>query len=528
MLRYVLAAVAALCAATPCDARTWYILPDGSGDAPTIRAGVDSAAAGDSVLVACGEYTNEVITCQRPLTLLGEAAGCVVIGGDPDTRLTVADTHHVTIANLDIKQSNPSDTIHCTNVSSLTFRACRFTGVPDPPPTSESMVRISNGTSVLIDDCDVASTYSTFAAAIQFDSCTGVQLVASRLTGTIAGGGAVYLRASNEIEVRNCLFEENQGHPTFSIYHPAALGLFDVGGARVEDCVFSANSHWGCGGLYATTSTEIVVLGCEFADNHGYDAGAVLASSSIIEIRGTLFSQNQWGAVWNRGSIVQLNDCRFVGNVAPQGGALRCEAQTTVSACTFLSNRAFDQGGGAIYASAPVTVEGSLFVGNLATGFHRWGGAVRLVGDGHSISGCSFVANDTGAQYGSAIRVESGASPVPIDRTIFFGNVGTNVVHCIDATPPALSCVDQFGNLTSTGDSVDWAGCTADQSGTAGNFAADPLFCDADNGDLTIRPDSPCAPPGITGCGLVGALPVGCGPVSVEAISWGKLKGAYR
>jgi hypothetical protein len=38
------------------DARTWRVTEDGGGDAPTIQAAVDSAAAGDSILVAPGKY----------------------------------------------------------------------------------------------------------------------------------------------------------------------------------------------------------------------------------------------------------------------------------------------------------------------------------------------------------------------------------------------------------------------------------------------------------------------------------------
>ncbi len=38
-------------------ARTWYVKSDGTGDVPTIQAGIDSAGVGDTVLVAPGRYT---------------------------------------------------------------------------------------------------------------------------------------------------------------------------------------------------------------------------------------------------------------------------------------------------------------------------------------------------------------------------------------------------------------------------------------------------------------------------------------
>ena len=85
-----------------------------------------------------------------------------------------------------------------------------------------------------------------------------------------------------------------------------------------------------------------------------------------------------------------------------------------------------------------------------------------------------------------------------------------------------VSCTDLFGNAAG-----DWVGPLAGLEDVNGNFSADPLFCDPDNGDFTIQSDSPCAPPGATNCGLVGALPVGCGPVSVVEESWARIKARY-
>jgi parallel beta-helix repeat protein len=48
--------VLSLAISHPAFSRTWYIKQDGTGDAPTIQAGIDSAIAGDTVLVAAGVY----------------------------------------------------------------------------------------------------------------------------------------------------------------------------------------------------------------------------------------------------------------------------------------------------------------------------------------------------------------------------------------------------------------------------------------------------------------------------------------
>ena len=54
----------------PASARNWYVYRDGSGDAPTIPAAVDSAAAsGDSILVGPGNYFQLVVINNKSLVM---------------------------------------------------------------------------------------------------------------------------------------------------------------------------------------------------------------------------------------------------------------------------------------------------------------------------------------------------------------------------------------------------------------------------------------------------------------------------
>jgi hypothetical protein len=69
-------------------AATWLIKPDGSGDAPTIQAGIDSAAFGDTVLLADGTYmgdgNRDIDYSGKPVVVRAEGEepeACIVDGG---------------------------------------------------------------------------------------------------------------------------------------------------------------------------------------------------------------------------------------------------------------------------------------------------------------------------------------------------------------------------------------------------------------------------------------------------------------
>jgi hypothetical protein len=98
-------------------------------------------------------------------------------------------------------------------------------------------------------------------------------------------------------------------------------------------------------------------------------------------------------------------------------------------------------------------------------------------------------------------------------------------IACVPYTNPSFECNDIFGS------DRPYQGCS-DQTGVAGNIAADPEYCGVDDsGNYFLQSDSPCAPgnhPDGYGCGLIGAKEVMCGEVDIERRTWGNIKSLYR
>jgi hypothetical protein len=99
---------------------------------------------------------------------------------------------------------------------------------------------------------------------------------------------------------------------------------------------------------------------------------------------------------------------------------------------------------------------------------------------------------------------------------------GSYAVTCQEGLTVAAVCSDVFGN-----DGNDWVWCLEGQLGVGGNISADPLFCDQEAGDFRLDSGSPCAPNVNPGCGLMGALPVGCSTATRET-TWGAMKALFR
>ena len=109
--------------------------------------------------------------------------------------------------------------------------------------------------------------------------------------------------------------------------------------------------------------------------------------------------------------------------------------------------------------------------------------------------------------------------PVTISNNIIAFNQAyeNGGIYC-HSSPENIVCEC---NLVYENIPANYSGELSDQTGINGNFSLDPQFCAVDptsTGNFLLQSDSPCLPgnhPDGCDCGLIGALPEGCGPTSI-------------
>jgi hypothetical protein len=244
------------------------------------------------------------------------------------------------------------------------------------------------------------------------------------------------------------------------------------------------------------------------------DAGEPYAGGGIVShlgsplIRDCIIRWNhatEGGGLW-LGSTGQpvLENCLIADNTAELGGgvALVNDALLTrIVGCTIRDNYAARAGGGLRAYNVLVEVEDCVFAGNRSADL---GGAVSVVSlhGGSYLQGCTLVDNE--GVRGSALRIY-GNMDLPVRRSLIAFNNGGPAFSAEFQGALTLGCSDVFGHPLGQ----DYPELFTDEGG---NFQADPLLCDL--AEPALRDGSPCAPgnhPDSQDCGLIGALPVGCG-----------------
>jgi predicted outer membrane repeat protein len=488
----VVVVISVLTAATA-SAETWVVLPDSTGDAPTIQAGIDSASAGDTVLVMCGKYYEHDISLKSKVYLTSETGltDCATIDAQGLGRIFYCNlVHDAAIVGF----TAANGVMHVYGGGGM---YCR-----------ESTIEVTN--------CTFSDNYADFYGGgvdVYMGSPVFTDCVFSGNTicdSIWAQGGGVHAAKGFPIFIR-CDFLDN------SAAGASGGGLaYEAWGDSVTliDCVFERNiAGSGAGAILCYFSSPCSISGCTFRDNDAeMNGGALWVHRSPTAVTGCTFEGNSAyyaGALGIHDSTVTVTDCVFLENTATEfgGGVATESAACEFTRCSFFDNDATYRGGGvSLWWADTSSFNQCVFAGNsVSVGGEPWrgGGGMAVYGSSFAeLVRCTFSGNSSAGQGGGIFCGDYGSGSLD-NCIIAFSSSGDALHFNYPGYAPILTCCDLYGNADG-----DWSGPIEDQYGVNGNISEDPLFCDADAYRLYLASGSPCLDEG--GCGIIGAHGLGC------------------
>jgi hypothetical protein len=470
--------ILAACLGAPALAAT-IIVPD---QAPTITDGIAAAVSSDTVLVRPGLYEENLDFGGKEILLLAEQ------GPEVTTIYGVSDGPTIVIQNEEGRGliiDGFTITGTCAHYTPGDRRGIEI--LAGSPTIRNNIIRDNVPTYSFAGPAGGIYATGTSSPWIEGNTITGNNASVTILQNNTGLGGGICLRATAELPIPAVIRGNTVSGNKVSNYDfvvTALGGGIYVETLRPEDCVIEGN----------TILRNRAVADCEV------QGGGIYATCEV---------QDNW---------IEQNYCSSSVYTGALGGGL-CLAAGAARRNVVIGNHAESStaysataAGGGIAAWGNVV--DNVVARNWISAYSppggmesmAFGGGIFFLAD--SLFGNTVVC-DSLRVYGSAwpegTGVYSNGAAVCMANNIIARCHGPS--EAISGLPGGLAyaCNDVWGN-TQRNYPVGY-----DPTGTNGNISEDPLFCDLALDDFGLLPTSPCAPDhSPSGCGLVGALPVGC------------------
>ncbi len=300
--------------------RTWLVNPDGSGQAPTIQAAIDSAIHGDTVIVADGVFTG---VGNRNIEFRGKA---IVLKSQHGAAQSVIDCQGTV--------DNPRRGFYfggCEDFTSI-VEDITIAGGFGLPDHSAYLAPCGGGmycflSSPRISNCVFrGNTGGSYGGGIYAEGTSLKILSCAFDSNSASTGGGVNL-AGSSATIIGCTFMGNSD--------AGLVGVSRNGPIRVANCQFQSNIGWAAD----LSGDSVMVTDCSFLNNNG---GLALEWGKI-NVNNCIFkNQTSYGVMISGYKSPQSASQAFVSNsvfVSNQLGVHGSFAIVNLSGCTFALNQ---------------------------------------------------------------------------------------------------------------------------------------------------------------------------------------------
>jgi len=305
-------------------------------------------------------------------------------------------------------------------------------------------------------------------------------------------------------------------------------------------------SYWNYGGGVYCKDSNPTLIDLVITNNTGnqggggglfcYNASPTLYSSAIIEnstddVGGGIYARDEsspsfyqvtisgnnaefgGGAYFKDESTPILDSCMVSGNWSGNSGAgivLKNNANASMTDSWILDNESSELGGGLYINNASPTITRSTIHNNFANS----GAGVYVRAEASPSFDFVTISENNASQYGEAFYLRGG-STVTFTNSIIWYNGDYQVYFRTNEDPNTFNIsystveLGEQGFISNFNGDITWS--------NNNNQSNDPLFCNRNDENFTLRENSPCVGTGENGA-TMGAHPIGCGPLNLGPI----------